>query len=703
MRNLCLLVLATIVLTFSCKMDKKSDNQKNPLLMEYNTPFEVPPFDKIKDEHFLPAIKEAIVINQEEIQKIINNPEPPTFENTLVAFDNCDIILDKITSVLYNLTSANINDFLQKTEEIVTPMITENKNKTLMNDSLFQRIKSVYNSKDSLSLNKEQIALLEKVYKKFVRGGANLNKEDKERLAEINKELSSLSIDFANNLREETNSFQLIIEDEKDLGGLPGTVIESAAEEAKTANLEGKWVFTLQKPSLIPFLQFSDKRELREKIFKAYINRCDKGNEYDNKEIIQKMIALRVEKAHLLGYSNYAEYILDDRMAKEPEKVYNLLDQLMEGALVLAKNEVADMQKIIDNEGGDFKLEPWDWWYYSEKVRKEKYDLNEELLRPYFQLEKVRDGMFMVAEKLYGIQFEERTDLPKYHEEVVTYEVKESDGSHIGILYMDFHPRPAKRVGAWMSSYRKQSRRKGKEVTPVITMVMNFTRPTSEKPALLNLDEVLTLFHEFGHALHGLLSDCNHHTVSGTSVMRDFVELPSQIMENWAIHPEVLKLYARHYETGEIIPDELITKLKNSQYFNKGFELIEYLAASYLDMDWHMLPEVPDEDVNTFEEISLEKAGLIPEIVSRYRSTYFLHIFKHNYAAGYYSYMWAEILDADAFNTFEEKGIFDKETAASFRSNILAKGGSDDPMQLYVNFKGKEPLINALLKRKGIN
>ena len=702
MRNTAILLIGIILFMTSCKSDNSNKNEHNPLLVEFDTPYGVPPFDKIKDGHFLPAIKTAISEHQKAIREIVNNPEAATFENTLVAYDNSDILLDRITAIFFNLIGSNINDTLQKIEEIVTPLITENRNAVFMNDSLFQCIKSVYGSKNSLNLTVEQNGLLERVYKDFERGGTNLNEKNKKRLAEINNELADLEIKFTNNLREETNSFLLVIENEDDLSGLPETVIQAASEEAKKTGHEGEWVFTLQKPSLIPFLQYSVKRKLREKIFKGYINRCDNDNEFDNKEVIKKTIALRIEKAKLLGYNNYAEYILDDRMAKTPDKVYELLDKVMEGALVLAKNEVADMQKIIDKEGGSFKLEPWDWWYYAEKVRKEKYNLDEELLRPYFQLENVLDGMFMVVENLYGIKLEERTDLPVYNEEVVAYEVKESDGSHIGILYMDFHPRPGKRVGAWMNSFRKQSRRDTKYTTPVITMVMNFTRPTSDKPSLLNMDEVTTVFHEFGHALQGLLSDCSYSKISGTAVYRDFVELPSQIMENWATQPEVLKLYARHYKTGEPIPDSLVDKMNKSQYFNKGFEMVEYLAASYLDMDWHMLTEMPSEDVNTFEKHSLKKAGLIPEIVSRYRSTYFLHIFSHGYAAGYYSYIWAEILDADAFDSFLEKGLFDKEAATSFRENILTKGGTEDPIKLYVKFKGKEPSIDALLKRNGL-
>jgi len=494
----------------------------------------------------------------------------------------------------------------------------------------------------------------------------------------------------------------LVIEDEGDLAGLPQSVIKGAAEAAKERGHEGKWVFTLHKPSMIPFLQYSEKRELREKIFKAYINRGNNNNELDNKANATRIAELRVQKAHLLGHKSHADFVLEINMAKKPESVYKLLYQLWEPALKRAKQEVKELQKMIHEDGKDFKLMPWDWWYYAEKLKKAKYDLEEEILRPYFKLENVIDGVFTVANKLFGITFEERTDIPKYHEDVRVFEVKEADGSHIGILYTDYFPRASKQGGAWMNAYRKQSRPEGKNITPIICNIGNFSKPTGDKPALLSTEEVQTLFHEFGHALHGLLSNSTYNKLSGTDVPRDFVELPSQIMENWVLEPEVLKMYAKHYETGEVIAQELIDKIKKASLFNQGFVTVEYLAASFLDMDWHTLTEAKDMDTIEFENKSLENIGLIQEIVVRYRSYYFNHIFSGGYSAGYYSYIWAEVLDADAFEAFKEAGIFDQKTAQSFRKNILEKGGTEDPMILYKRFRGAEPKVEPLLKKRGL-
>jgi peptidyl-dipeptidase Dcp len=544
--------------------------------------------------------------------------------------------------------------------------------------------------------------LLEKYYRDFVRGGANLDKEKKARLREINQELSLLTLKFGENILKENNRFELIIENKEDLEGLPQSVIDAAAETAKERGYKGKWVFTLHKPSMIPFLTYSAKRELREKIFKAYINRGNHNDELDNKKILLKIVALRLERAKLLGYKTHAHYVLEENMAKNPENVYKLLDKIWKPALERAKKEAEELQQMIYKEGKNFKLQPWDWWYYAEKLKKEKYDFDDSVLRPYFKLENVIKGVFYVANKLYGLQFVERNDIPKYHPDVRVFEVKDADGSHIGILYTDYFPRASKRGGAWMNSFRKQSKIGGKEIHPVITNNGNFSKPVGDKPSLLSIEEVLTLFHEFGHALHGLLSNCTYPTLSGTSVPRDFVELPSQIMENWALEPEVLKVYARHYKTGEVIPQELIEKLKKAKLFNQGFATVEYLAAAYLDMDWHTLTELNNIDPLKFEEESMKRIGLIPEIVVRYRSPYFRHIFSGGYSAGYYSYIWAEVLDADAFEAFKEKGIFDKETAQSFRKNILEKGGTEDPMILYKRFRGAEPKVEPLLKRRGL-
>lgn len=691
--------LLLILLLFSVSLSQEGEN---PLLKEFTTPFGVPPFDQIKEEHFLPAIKTGIEIHKKEIEAIIKNPEAPTFENTIEALEKSGRLLQKVTDIFYVLNGCMTNDNMQKIAKEVAPMLAKHMDEIRMNPELFKRVKTVYDNKDKLNLNPEQKKLLEEYYKDFVRGGANLDDAKKARLMEINQELSLLSVKFGENVLKEENKFELVIDRKEDLEGLPEAVIQEAYETAKERGKEGKWVFTIKKPSLIPFLQYSPNRELREKIFRAYINRGNNNDELDNKKIISRIIALRVEKAKLLGYKSHAHLILEENMAKTPEKVYELLKKIWEPALKVAKKEAKELQEMIYKEGNKFKLEPWDWWYYAEKVRKEKYQLDEEMLRPYFKLENCIEGAFYVANKLYGIKFEEREDIPKYHPDVKVFEVKEADGSHIGIFYVDYFPRASKRSGAWMTSFRKQSMLDGKMVHPVIVNVGNFTKPTSDKPALLSIEEVETLFHEFGHALHGLLSKCTYPSLSGTAVPRDFVELPSQIMENWALEPEVLKVYAKHYQTGEVIPSELVEKIKNSRKFNQGFATVEYLAAAFLDMDYHTLEEVREIDPIKFEEESMKKIGMIPEIVVRYRSTNFQHIFSGGYSAGYYSYIWSEVLDADAFEAFKEKGIFDPKTALSFRKNILEKGGSDDPMTLYKRFRGREPKVEPLLKKRGL-
>lgn len=679
-----------------------SQESENPLLREFNTPFGVPPFDQIKEEHFLPAIKACIEIHKKEIESIVKNTELPNFENTIEALEKSGGLLRKVVDVFNVLNGCMTNDNMQKIAKEVAPMMAKHMDEIRMNPELFKKVKAIYESREKLNLNQEQKKLVEEYYKDFVRGGANLDDAKKARLMEINQELSLLSVKFGENVLKEENKFELVIEKKEDLEGLPQSVIQSAEETAKERKYQGKWVFTLKKPSLIPFLQFSSKRDLREKIFNAYINRGNNNDELDNKKIISRIIALRAEKAKLLGYKTHAHLILEENMAKTPEKVYELLNKIWEPALKVAKKEREELQEMINKEGGKFKLKPWDWWYYAEKVRKEKYQLDEEMLRPYFKLENCIEGVFYVANKLYGIKFEERKDIPKYHPDVKVFEVKESDGSHIGIFYVDYFPRASKRSGAWMTSFRKQSMLDGKMVNPIIVNVGNFTKPTSEKPALLSIEEVETMFHEFGHALHGLLSKCTYPTLSGTAVPRDFVELPSQIMENWALEPEVLKVYAKHYQTGEVIPSELVEKIKNSRKFNQGFATVEYLAASFLDMDYHTLEDVKEIDPIKFEEESMKRIGMIPEIVVRYRSTNFQHIFSGGYSAGYYSYIWSEVLDADAFEAFKEKGIFDPQTALSFRKNILEKGGSEDPMTLYKRFRGREPKVEPLLKKRGL-
>lgn len=704
MKKSILFFLVFALIFASCS--KKAEKQEvpaaaaNPFFLEYATPFQVPPFDLIKEEHYLPAFQEGMKRQQAEVQTIVASNEPPTFANTIETLERTGALLRKVESVFFNLTSANTNDQMQKIAKDVAPLLAKHTDDILLNAGLFQRIKDVYEQKDALNLAPEPARLLEKMYKSFVRNGANLNAEQQSRLRKINEELSVLSVKFGENVLKEDNNFELVIDKEEDLTGLPASVIAGAA---KAKGYEGKWRFTLHKPSLIPFLQFSAKRELREKIYKAYINRGDNNNEFDNKAIASKMAALRVERAALLGYKTHADYILEDNMAKTPVKVLEFLNRLWKPGLVKTKQEAKELQAMIRKEGNNFKLESWDWWYYAEKLRKAKYDLDENTLRPYFKLENVLIGAFDVANKLFGLTFTERTDIPKYHPDVRTFEAKEADGSHVGIFYVDYFPRPSKRGGAWSNDYRAQSRMDGKMIHPVITNVGNFSKPAGDKPPLLSFEEVQTLFHEFGHALHGLLSNVTYESLAGTSVPRDFVELPSQIMENWAGHPEVLKMYAKHYETGEPISEELITKIEKSSLFNLGFITTEYLAASFLDMDWHTLTEPVEQDTLKFEAASLGKIGLIPEIISRYRSTYFNHIFSGGYSSGYYSYIWAEVLDSDAFEAFKEEGLFDPETALAFRKYILETGGTDEPMNLYKKFRGAEPKIDALLKKRGLN
>lgn len=699
MKNLFLLLLLALLAVSSCT--QRSD--QNPFFSEWTTPLGTPPFDKIRNEHFMPAFQEGMRQQKATVRAIITNPEPPTFANTIEALDYSGELLTKVSNVFFALNGANTNEEMQRIAKEIAPMLAKHNDDIGLNDTLFQRIKAVYEQKDQLDLTVEQATLLDKYYKDFVRGGANLNPEEKARFREINAELSVLTTKFGENVLNEDNNFELVIDNEADLAGLPENVIAAGAAAAKEKGYEGKWVYTLHKPSWIPFLQYSEKRDLREKIYKAYINRGNNNNEYDNKEIAAKIVALRTERAQLLGFPTHAHYVLDVNMAQNPENVYELLDKLWKPALRRAKSELREMQAIADREGQKFRLQSWDWWYYAEKLKKEKYDLNDEILRPYFQLENVRQGVFDLANKLWGITFHERKDIPVYHQDVKTFEVREADGTTIGILYTDYHPRASKRGGAWCGSYRKQMKKDGRNVIPLINNVFNLSKPTADTPALLSLDEVLTVYHEFGHALHGLFSDGTYPRLTGTSVARDFVELPSQIMENWALEPEMLKTYAVHYQTGEPIPDELIEKIKNASLFNQGFATVEYLAASYLDMDWHTLTTTrPVEDVLALEDESLNRIGLIPEIISRYRTTYFRHIFTSGYSAGYYSYIWAGVLDADAFQAFKDAGLFNRELAQSYRENILAKGGSEDPMVLYKRFRGREPSIEPLLERRGL-
>ncbi len=691
--------LLVVLLLLAC-----SPQEQNPFYTEWDTPFGIPPFSEIKEEHYMPAMREGIIQHQAEIEAIANSTEHSTFENTVLAMEYSGELLDKVTEVFFSLNSAITNEQMQTIAKEAAPMLSEHSDNIILNDNLFKRIKAIHETRLSLALTPEQDKLLDEYYKRFVRNGADLNAEDKEKLRAINKELSVITLQFGENILKETNNFEMVLEDEKDLAGLPDFVVSGAAEAAAAKGYEGKWLFTLHKPSWIPFLQYSERRDLREKIYTAWFMLGDNDNEFDNKEIIKKIVALRLDRSNLLGYKTYAHFALEESMAKVPENVYDLLAQIWTPALNKAKEERALFQAVIDRDGGGFKLESWDWWYYAEKLKKEKYDLDDEVLKPYFQLENVLDACFMVCNKLWGITFNEIKDAPVYHEDVRVFEVKEEDGAHIGIFFCDYFPRASKRGGAWMGTFRKQSRTiDGEMVAPLVYNVGNFSKPTGDMPSLLTFDEVRTLFHEMGHGLHGLLSNGSYPALTGTAVVTDFVELPSQIMENWATDPAVLKLYAKHYKTGEPIPDELIAKIKKADKFNQGFFATEYLAASLLDMDYHTIDKHFALDVRKFENDKLGNAGLIPEIKSRYRSTYFRHIFTSGYASGYYSYIWAEVLDADAFQAFRENGIFDRQTAQLFRENILAKGGSEDPMKLYVQFRGSIPSIQPLLERRGLN
>lgn len=680
----------------SCKNEPAVD-KSNPLFCKFETPFGVPPFEKIMAKHYMPAFDTGMAWGRREIDKIVTSKKKATYKNTIEALDASGELLRNVSNIFFSQTEANTNDSLMNIEVEISPKLTAYYDEIRLNPALFARIKSVYENQAKFKLNDEQKFILENLYRELVRNGANLGKEDQETLKKINQRLSILTVNFDQNVLEETNSYRLII-DKKDLTGLPESLIASAAEMAKAAGQEGKYAFSTQRPSIFPFITYSPDRKLRKEIFTAYTMRGNNGNKYDNNAILAEIVKLRADKAKLLGYKTYADMVLEPRMAKKPENVFNLLNDLFGKANNVAKNEVAEMQKIIDSEGGKFKLEPSDWWYYAEKLRKAKYDLNDNELRPYFKLENVKQGAFDCATKLYGITFTLITDCPLPHPDASAYEVKEADGSHLGVLYTDYFPRESKRQGAWCGNYQSHLVLKGKEIMPVVTTVGNFTLPTDKLPPLISLEEVITLFHEFGHALENLF---NINSYNQTFVARDFVELPSQIMEHWALEPEVLKMYAKHYESGEVIPDALIEKILNSTYFNTGFIHTEVYAASLLDMAYHSLEAPVNIDIQTFEKDFFTKIGLIPEIVSRYRGTYFTHI-TGGYDAGYYSYTWASVLDNDAFEAFREKGIFDKTTAESFRRNILEKNGIVDALQMYVNFRGREPEIGPLLKNKGL-
>lgn len=696
-----LLVFAiTLVITSSCK--QKVKDPINPFFTEYSTPFQVPPFDLIDTLHYVPAFQKGIEEQKAEIQAIVQNPDLPDFDNTILAYDLSGKLLRKVSRVFYTINAANTNPSMQAIARVVSPLTTQHDDDIWMNIELFRRVEAVYHERESLFPDSLKVRLVEKYYDDFIRNGAALSEADKSLLREINQKLTALQLSFRENLLAETNkNFQLVIDKEEDLSGLPESSVVAAAEAAKAAGMENAWLFSLQKPSFIPFLQYANNRSLREKIYRGYFMRGDNGDVNDNKQIIQEIVNLRVDRAKLLGYSTFAQYIIANNMAKTPENVYAFLDRLMKPAQHAASRDLREMQAIIDAEGGDFKLESWDWWYYAEKLRKEKYDLDESELKPYFKLENVRDGMFHVATELYGITFTPLPDMPVYHPEVEVFEVKEADGTHLSILYLDYHPRPGKNVGAWCGRLRQQSYENGTRIAPIVTITCNFTRPYGDVPALLSWDEVTTLFHEFGHALHGFFTDGPYQRIAG-NLPRDMVELPSQIMENWAAQPEVIQQYARHYATGEPMPKELMDRLMNSMTFNQGFVTTEYIAASVLDLDWHSLTEPTQMDVNAFEKASMDRIQLMNEILPRYRTTYFSHIIG-GYAAGYYVYLWAAVLDTDAFQAFIDSGdLYNKELAARFRKYVLAEGGNEEGMVQYLKFRRQEPSDKPLLRKRGL-
>lgn len=676
----------------------------NPFLHKYETPFETVPFDQVKPEHFLPALQEGIKLAKENIEAIKKMDEKPTFSNVCERLDQAGEVVGKVASVFYNLHSAESNDEIQNIAKEFSPLLTEYSNDIQLDAELFEKVRAVYEMKNSLNLNNEEMMLLEKQYKGFVRNGALLDDQKKEKLREIDKEMSNISLEFGDNVLKETNDFLMIFDSEDDLAGLPESAVEAAAALAKEKDNEGKWAVNLDYPSYIPFMTYADNRDHRETLYKAFTSKAFKGNENDNQEIVKKIAKLRHDRANLLGYATHADFVLEERMAEKPSKVMEFLNNLLDKAKPIAEKEMDELKAYAQEHGGlkpeDFR--PWDQGYWAEKLKKDKYEFDSEKLKPYFKLENVVDGVFKVANKLYGLSFKERRDIPVYHKDVRAFEVLDEDQRHVGVFYADFFPRAGKRAGAWMTTFRDQHKRDGVDYRPHASIVCNFTKPTESKPSLLTFNEVLTLFHEFGHALHGLLSKCTYESVSGTSVFWDFVELPSQVFENWAYEKECLDLFAVHYETGEPIPAEYIEKIKVSSNFHEGRQTLRQLSFGFLDMKWHSEDPVQVKDVGQFERDAMKSCELLEPYEGSNMSVSFGHIFRGGYSAGYYSYKWAEVLDADAFEAFKEKGIFNREVADLFRENILEKGGSDHPMTLYKNFRGDEPKPDALLKRAGL-
>lgn len=692
--------MSTIALLVGSQAFASQPVETNPLLIKSNTPFNTPAFSQIKNEHFLPAFEKAIADARQEVDVVVNNKKSPTFENTIVALSSNGELLDEVASIFFNLLSANTNDEMQKLAQTISPMLSDFQNDISLNEKLFARVKVVYNQRAKLKLTPEQATLLEKTYKGFVRSGANLNDAEKEKYRAFTKELSTLTLTFNNNVLAETNAFLLHIDNKADLAGLPQSAIDDAAQTAKAKNVEG-WCFTLQGPSYLAFMKYADNRSLREKLYKAYNSKGAHANEYNNESNLKRIAELRLEVAKLLGYNTYSDYVLEERMAQNATNVNKLLNQLLDASKPYALNEVKEVQDFATANGATFALQPWDFSYYSEKLKNQKYSFNEELIRPYFKLENVRAGIFELAHRLYGLTFVENNKIDKYHSDVKVFEVYDQNNKFLSVLYLDFFPRDSKRGGAWMTSYREQKKVDGKDIRPIISVVTNFSKPTDTKPSLLTYYEVSTFLHEFGHALHGMLSDVTYSSLSGTSVYRDYVELPSQIMENFAREKEFLDLFAVNYETGEKIPEDLVKKLLASQNYLAGYSSVRQIAFGLLDMAYHSQTAAISVPVATFEKQATSATQLLPVADSCLISTSFSHIFAGGYAAGYYSYKWAEVLDADAFSVFKAHGIFDKATADSFRQNVLSKGGSEHPMVLYKRFRGQEPSIDALLIRSG--
>lgn len=675
---------------------------KNPLLEKFNNPFGAIPFDKIELKHFKPAIEKAIESGKKDIEKIKSNPEPANFNNTIEALERSAYLLGEVSSIFFNLNSANTSNEMQAIAQEISPLLTAFGNDVQLDLDLFNRVKIAHDTINTNDLTEEQAWLLDKTYKSFVRNGANLNDEDKELLRRISGELSVLTLKFSENLLKDSNAFELWLTDEKDLIGLPDSFIEASALLAKSKGKDKGWLITLDYPSYIPFMKYSENRELRQKLYLAFGSRGFHQNDYNNETVLKRIAELRHEKANLLGYKSHADFVLEERMAEAPKNVYELWDELLEPALPKAKEELAEIQKFADKVGGPSPILNWDFSFYSEQLKKEKFDINDELLKPYFKLENVIEGAFQTANKLYGILFKERFDIPLYHKDVRTFEVTDENGNFLALFYADFFPRESKRSGAWMTSFKGQNKYDGTEQRPHVAIVCNFTKPIESQPSLLTFNEVTTLFHEFGHALHGMFANGYYESLSGTNVYWDFVELPSQLMENWCYEKECLNLFAKHYETNEIIPMALIQKIKDSVNFLSAYQTVRQVGLGQLDMAWHHLKTIPTDSVYEFEKKATQKTSLFPEQKETVTSTAFSHIFAGGYSAGYYSYKWAEVLEADAFEMFKEKGIFNKEVANSFKNNVLSRGGSTHPMKLYVAFRGKKPTSQALLKKSGL-